>query len=371
MSKMFRSNLAMMCNTRRHTVPPSEEHVSDLLDMVEGESELDGRSLMSTLSRTPLLLIDYVQFKAARSIQSYWRAFRIRQLLNKRTKAAVTIQSWWRGTMVRKSYLRMIENMLQQRIEERFNKAAIKIQALFRGWFVRQTVHDMHSLRRMQVGAAEDLLNCVAFKLHHLLRTYSIPGVYSIRNSNCLSRVEKLLASLNFRFHNGRVRAFMAKRMTDVRGQRQRFTLNSRYTEVPYHGPNFMGLCRPQPDQVLHHTKDLDRRMFKIIELYEESQRDNKAQQVYSNLAEKKRRKQIDKILAKHKSKRRDFCGDVINSMRRWKIWDEQKLLVDQEVFRDPNNLEKFLHEISEILAEIDGRSCYCSIPVYDEIYCL
>lgn len=73
--------------------------------------------------------------------------------------------------------------MLQERLVNMYNKSATKIQALWRGWWIRRTVHDVYALQNMQACAAADLLQCIAFKLHHLLRTYSIPGVYSLRNS--------------------------------------------------------------------------------------------------------------------------------------------------------------------------------------------
>lgn len=130
-----------------------------------------------------MVLLDYKQFKAARSIQRTWRRFNYWEKFRNQTQAAITIQRWWRGFSVRNNYNRFLENMLQVRAVRHYHDSATKIQALWRGWRSRQTVHDNSKLRRLQVCAAEDLLNCVAFKLHHLLRTYAIPGVYSLKNS--------------------------------------------------------------------------------------------------------------------------------------------------------------------------------------------
>lgn len=132
---------------------------------------------------TPLLLLDYVQFLAARTIQSHWRSHLSRLLQDRRRKAAITIQRWWRGFNTRRKHFDFVEDLLQKRLLEFYNKSATKIQALFRGWWTRRTVHDVYALQNMQACAAADLLNCVAYKLHHLLRTYSIPGIYSLRNS--------------------------------------------------------------------------------------------------------------------------------------------------------------------------------------------
>lgn len=130
-----------------------------------------------------MLVWDYKQFLAARTIQRKWRALWWARKHNRENQAAITIQRYWRGYAARKNFYKFVEDKLQQQVMDHFHRAATKIQALFRGHRVRQTVHDMSSLQTMQVCAAEDLLNCVAFKLHHLLRTYAIPGVYSLKNS--------------------------------------------------------------------------------------------------------------------------------------------------------------------------------------------
>lgn len=127
--------------------------------------------------------MDYVQFIAARTIQRNWRRFSRRNTKGNVEKAAITIQRWWRGYRVRSRYMLIVERKLQDTLVNYYNNAATKIQALFRGWWARHTVHDVNALKKMQTCAAQDLLNCVAFKLHHLLRTYSIPGVYSLRES--------------------------------------------------------------------------------------------------------------------------------------------------------------------------------------------
>lgn len=132
---------------------------------------------------TPLLVLDYVQFLAARTIQCHWRSYLSRLRDIRRWKAAITIQRWWRGFNTRRKFVYLLEDMLQERLLNMYNKSATKIQALWRGWWIRRTVHDVYALQNMQNCAAEDLLQCIAFKLHHLLRTFSIPGVYSLRNT--------------------------------------------------------------------------------------------------------------------------------------------------------------------------------------------
>lgn len=129
------------------------------------------------------MIQDYLEFKAARSIQRFVRGWLYRGLYKRKRRAAIVIQAEWRRFYGQRLYFKNIETELQQRIEQHFFTAAQKIQASWRGWWVRRYVHDLTHLKHVQVMAGEDLLNCVAFKLHHLLRTHQIPGVYSLRNS--------------------------------------------------------------------------------------------------------------------------------------------------------------------------------------------
>lgn len=78
---------------------------------------------------------------------------------------------------------RKLEKETQEVVEKYYFRQAQKIQALWRGWYTRQNIHDHSQLLKSQVLTAEELLQCVAFKLHHMMRTYQIPGVYSLRNS--------------------------------------------------------------------------------------------------------------------------------------------------------------------------------------------
>ncbi|XP_030375056.1 uncharacterized protein LOC115624492 isoform X2 [Scaptodrosophila lebanonensis] len=371
---MFRDKKTVHAGSRRQSTRTSAQTStsSAMLGEME-ESELYRRTSEPSLSRTELLLLDYKQFLAARRIQALFRGFYARKQRRSREKAAITIQRWWRGFYVRKNWFGYVENLLQQRCVEHFNRSATKIQALFRGWRTRQLQHDMHSLRRIQVCAAEDLLNCVAFKLHHLLRTYSIPGVYSLRNTHCLSRVERLLASMNFRFHNERVRSAMNRRIARTEENRKEFSNARFHTKVPYGGPNMKHPCPPHCDELLRMSKDMDRRMYKIIEMYEKSQQEMEAtaegKKSHLRLSERRRLWRLKEVLARQESSKRDFCGDVIASMMKWKILDKSKN-INNDIFRNPANLEKFLDEISHVLDEVNEASCHCKFDPRDPILC-
>ncbi|XP_064536117.1 uncharacterized protein LOC135426761 isoform X2 [Drosophila montana] len=358
---LFRERAEQVSRRCTHTT-------NSLLPSNDEEDDNESRHQLanSMLSRTPLLIMDYVQFLASRKIQKYWRGYHIRRSVEKNHWAAIVIQRWWRGFYVRRNYMTFIEEKLQNVLIQHYNKAATKIQALFRGWWLRQTVHDMNGLHKMQTTAAEDLLNCVAFKLHYLLRTYSIPGVYSLRNSHCLSRVEKLMISMNYRFHNGRVHASIMNRKAVLEGQRTNFKNAKHYTNVPFSGPNYKGTCKPNCEEIMASTKDMDRRMYKIIEAYDESQREAKLKMSHFNVAERRRRWRIQKILEQKEKCKRDFCGDVIASMRRWSIWDGKK--IEKDIFRNPENLENFLNDAFDIM--MDLPNCHCKTPVHDVIVC-
>ncbi|KAH8320438.1 hypothetical protein KR067_003546 [Drosophila pandora] len=317
-----------------------------------------------------MLVWDYRQFQAACIIQRKWRSFWSQKKLDRENQAATTIQRHWRGYAARKNFYKFVEDKLQQQVMDHFHRAATKIQALFRGHRVRQTVHDMSSLQTMQVCAAEDLLNCVAFKLHHLLRTYAIPGVYSLKNSNCLSRVEKLIASLHFRYYNGKAVSQSKKTMARIEEERKQSLKSGHYARFPFPGPNYWSRCPPKCEAALSLSKDIDKRMYKIIEMYDASQKAAHAALVQKKKAQKKKKKLISQIRKALEKNKRDFCGDVIASMRRWKFLAENNLTVDKNIFRNPENLQRFINEIADFVQEFEDCTCHCRIQAFDEVYC-
>ncbi|XP_033153483.1 uncharacterized protein LOC117136608 isoform X1 [Drosophila mauritiana] len=366
---MFSGLIPMMQQTRRATVPLGGDSRSGNTESQIGSSK-SSNCRLHLISRTGMLLLDYKQYKAARTIQQNWRKFYFRKYFKDLRKAAITIQRWWRGFSVRKNHFRNVENLLQKRVQDHHHRAATKIQALFRGWKSRRTIHDHSKLLRKQVCAAEDLLNCVAFKLHHLLRTFAIPGVYSLKNSNCMSRVEKLLASLHFRFHNGRVKSQLAKDLADRGKDTETFKRSTKYSKVPFEGARYWSQCKPKCEAALKMSKNIERRMYRIIEIYDASQREAQAALVEKNRAYRKHKGLMQNIKKTTEKSKRDFCGDVIASMRRWKILVDNDLTVDKNIFKNPQNLERFVAEISQYANEFENCTCYCRIPVFTEIYC-
>jgi len=100
-----------------------------------------------------------------------------------------------------------------------------------------------------------------------------------------LSRVEKLLASLHFRFHNGKEKLQIAKNQADRKKDQQTYRKSERLSDVPFRGARYWSQCRPKCEAALKLSKDIDKRMFRIIEMYDASQRDAQAVLAQKNLA--------------------------------------------------------------------------------------
>lgn len=62
-----------------------------------------------------------------------------------------------------------------------------------------------------------------------------------------------------------------------------------------------------------------------------------------------------------------DFCGDIVNSMKRWSILRDNNVTVDPNIFRRPEMLENFLHEIESIY-NIMQEHCHCKIKNLEEL---
>ncbi|XP_054735411.1 uncharacterized protein LOC129242660 isoform X1 [Anastrepha obliqua] len=319
------------------------------------------------LSNTSLLLLDYFQFKAARTIQKYLRRWYYARIYQRKRSAAIRIQYEWRKFYKLRAAYRKLEQETQETAEKFYFRQAQKIQALWRGWFTRQNIHDHKELMKSQVMTAEDLLFCIAFKLHHMLRTYQIPGVYSLRNSHCLSKVEKLLAAMTFKQHNKCVRQLRAKLEKSTNNARTRFEESTFNSVIPFTGPNARGLCE-QKCADLQKSKDLDRRMYKILNMFEQAAKaETRKQRRESHTRGKEQKAQSPRSRSKQRKlppaeEKTDFCEDIVASMKRWNILKENNVTVDPNIFRRPDLLEKFLHEIESIYNTMQDR-CHCRIP--------
>ncbi|XP_065362097.1 uncharacterized protein LOC135955666 [Calliphora vicina] len=343
------------------SITDAEEATYEGEDYEEIEFEESYNELKMPLSRTSLLIQDYLQFKAARCVQRFVRGWLKCLKYRRQRLAAIRIQCEWRRFYCQRIYFRKVEETLQQHIEQHYYRAAQKIQALWRGWWVRHYIHDHTRLMRLQLLAGEDLLYCVAFKLHHLLRTHQIPGVYSLRNSSALSKVEQLLASLTFKTCNQRSVQAKEQRHHEIEAARKQHKKSAYGTKVPFPGPDIHNLCTPKC-MPLYNAKDADMRMSKILQIYEEANRESLKPKQFRKKGSSKH-SQVAAYLAKPSS----FCDDVVDSMKKWKIIKENNLNVDSNVFKKPQNVENFLKEIESKMSLLQGN-CYCRREFLEEL---
>lgn len=88
-----------------------------------------------------------------------------------------------------------------------------------------------------------------------------------------MSRIEKLLASLHFRFHNGQIKSQIARDVAAKKAEEKNFLKSNRFTNGRYPGhTQYWSQCKPECDATLKLAKDMDRRMYRIIEMYDASQ---------------------------------------------------------------------------------------------------
>ncbi|KAH8273701.1 hypothetical protein KR018_009285, partial [Drosophila ironensis] len=284
-------------------------------------------------------------FLAARRIQRYWRAYRARKLRDRRWQAAITIQRWWRGFWVRSRYYLRVEKLLQATIEDYHNKAAIKIQSAIRGYFDRRFIHDARRLHKMQTDVLEDFLYCLVDELRTIKSETMMPGIHSLAGSRCTLRIEKLMNTLSFRFHNARVLTLVSRRETQSEDRRKYFEKSKFYTEVPFSGPNFNQLCASRVETEIDNPNEVnDPRYQKVIYGFDKMKQDNKLKQLLRVKNSRKRLEALKEHREREMYNNKEFCREVIESMRKWEIWaDDITFNIRDDIFASPSNMETFL----------------------------
>lgn len=61
------------------------------------------------------------------------------------------------------------------------------------------------------------------------------------------------------------------------------------------------------------------------------------------------------------------FCGDVVRSMKRWKIIKENNLTVETKILDNPQNVENFLREVQSKWDILHGN-CHCKDAFIKEL---
>ncbi|XP_036236358.1 spermatogenesis-associated protein 17 [Molothrus ater] len=148
------------------------------------------------------------KYKAAVRIQRWFRACRVRAYLRYLSKMATLIQKWWRGYLRRKNFIEVVERAYFIKKEKFYNEMAVRIQKTWRGYYVRKYIHNFYALKKYlnAVSVNNELVRYElqeyadmkeneekmkdlekkekekkyqARKMHYLLSTEQIPGVYN------------------------------------------------------------------------------------------------------------------------------------------------------------------------------------------------
>ncbi|KAI9575229.1 hypothetical protein GQX74_015740 [Glossina fuscipes] len=244
------------------------------------EHDGDECSNIEVMTRTQTSIRDYLEFKAARSMQRFVRGWLLRNRLAKRICAAIIIQAEWR-----------------------------------RFYYQRLT----------------------------------------------LSKVEELLASMTFKQCSDRAFEVNSQLAMNAQYAKLRFNDSAATTQIPFAGPSIYNLCEPKC-VALYSERDADRKMAKILHMYEEACREDPKifkSRVKSSKAAGCRRMYLPPPTT--------FCGDLIRSMKKWKIIKEKHPAVDKSIFETPQNVVNFLKEVRSEWNILHGN-CHCSDAFVKEL---
>ncbi|KAH8410043.1 hypothetical protein KR009_004726 [Drosophila setifemur] len=315
------------------------------LGEAEGESVSQYESsssvpLTGSLWHTHIVLLDYKQFKAARTIQRHVRGWLTRRKLVALDQAATNIAKRWRGFQTRLAKFEMVQNIVQTRTLEFYNAKATMIQALFRGWQTRQYFHDFQGMKLLRMQYTEDMLSTLARSLWEIKEQQLLPGIYALRETRLLSKLEDLTRTFSYRYHNGRVRAAIAKNRAFMNEKRQDFKGSQSYSMAPFRGPDSdHPVC---PETLV--PKKIGTSYQRVVLEYDKSERDRHVKNAYLRIAARRQKSRI----VFHENLRTRFCKDVI-----------KRLLNTQ---KDKSRLEKIPmgQFFEEIFTSADEYNCLC-----------
>ncbi|XP_046677174.1 spermatogenesis-associated protein 17-like [Homalodisca vitripennis] len=170
----------------------------------------------------------YIEYLAARTIQRWFRGYVTRKHLAFLNSCATTIQKHWRGYVDRKYYNELLKDAVHKMFLEYYNQMATKIQKVWRGHHVRTHIfsyyklkayineilnknrefleeakdyeaHTKHLLQKMKQEECQEWLSYLSFRVHHLIRTHQIEGVYSNHGTCEYSNLEQHLKNAKFK----------------------------------------------------------------------------------------------------------------------------------------------------------------------------
>ncbi|KQK73651.1 spermatogenesis-associated protein 17 [Amazona aestiva] len=149
-----------------------------------------------------------IEYKAAVKIQSWFQGCRVRSYLRYLNQMAIIIQRWWRGYLSRKHFRKMVKTAYFMMKMNFYNEMAVRIQKRWRGYYIRKYVHNYYALKkyleaisvnneivrselqkytemmenekkRKDLEKKEKKKKYQARKMHYLLSTEQIPGIYN------------------------------------------------------------------------------------------------------------------------------------------------------------------------------------------------
>lgn len=120
--------------------------------------------------------------------------------------------------------------------------------------------------------------------IHSESLSYSKSALCSLSPSlahSCLSKVEKLLDSITYRFLNDSVIHRHVFKSDVTKRHNYQFNQNSLYTNVPFSGPNYNAACKTHLEDSLFPSKKMEACMYKVIREYEKSLADPKVAETH------------------------------------------------------------------------------------------
>lgn len=290
------------------------------------------------------------EFLAARKIQANYRGYLCRKTIQKWNKSATAIQRIYRGFIGRKLAFQVLEEKVQFTIQEFYNSRATLIQKCYRGFYSRKYTFDYYKLKLWlkqivlkneqleeetwkyffeqrnkkleEINAvAKKLCIFIAKKLHHLLRTHQLAGIYSDAETTALTNIERLLASFTYQKFN--------KEMAIVKE-----TQKTKYIAA-------VDKCyeKSQIPKTKYSRCDAHYR-YRDIDTAEEAMRErSKAVSGTAVRCGPIRRPYVKLMLASEK-----FCGNIIEMTRKFEILAPGRdFCLNTHIVRKPERIQQFI----------------------------
>ncbi|XP_044253251.1 uncharacterized protein LOC123004187 isoform X1 [Tribolium madens] len=200
---------------------------------------------------------------SAVAIQRTWRGYWVRKMIENWHNKATTIQRFARGWLVRLHLPERLKNHHYYLSTKYYNEQATKIQALWRGYCTRKVEVSVKAILRQryeiemankemqdQMRQAFEEMRASAwtetqqyiekilmmlFERHHLLRTRTQEGVFSIHGSNELSCIERILRSFPLKDYMTQLHESSQNIIPEKsQGDKKKFDLNTTIKPKPY-----------------------------------------------------------------------------------------------------------------------------------------